>query len=581
MLLKLIGFKGELPSVQPRSLPDAFAKTAFDTKLNDGSLKPFRKSRFILSLPSLGANVPYKTITSFNGDWFGWGSDVDAVPAPVATDRLYITGDGAPKMIASGVTYPLAITAPSTKLTATIGGTASSELGSTRLYVYTWVTSFGEESEPCPISNPIYWKPSQTVTLSDFVAAPTGRGIVKQRIYRAHTSTTGTSLYFIAERNVTTSNFIDSVDVDDFVEEIPSLYYNPPISTLAGLTAMPNGIMAAFSGKDLYFSEPYKPHAWPVNYMLSCDYEIVGLGAFGSSLAVLTKGNPYIVNGSDPSNMVMEKLETNLPCVNARSIQDMGYAIAYASYDGLVMISSSGASVVTRSLFNREEWNKLNPATFSTGQRDSRYFASYSYVDGNEGLKEGTIIIDTSGEQPFIIETSIKADAFFYNLMNGALYYSEGVNIYEWDAVGQPYTMQLWRSKEFILPKPMNFGAVYIDADEQLSISEIAALEAQAQEARDYNADIFSGYDYGSINASSINDYIISGDLMIPVPEVSYDGTLRIYADGLLVASVSTFNKMVRLPAGFLARKIEIEYAGTMPIQQIDMARTGSELAGG
>ncbi len=577
MLLKLIGFKGELPSVQPRSIPDSCAKIAFDTRLNDGSLRSFRKSRLSTTLPVIP--YTYQTINLYGGVWRGWPVDVDAVPAPVADDRLYVTGDGAPKMISSGVTYPLKLAQPANKLTLSVSGTSTSDLGSNRLYVYTWVTQFDEESEPCPISDSIYWKPNQSVTLSGFANPPAGRGITKQRIYRAHTSTTGTSLYFIAERSATNADFVDTVPVDGFVEQLPSLYYNTPLDTLKGLTAMPNGIMAAFSGKDLYFCEPYKPHAWPNSYMLTCDFEIVGLGSFGSSLAVMTKGNPYVVTGSTPSTMTMEKLEVNLPCINSKSIQDMGYGIAYASFDGLVVISSSGASVITGGIFNRDEWRKINPDTIITGQRESRYFASYSYVDGNEGLKRGTIIIDTSGEQPFIIRTALYTTAFFYDLVSGALYYVIDNGIYEWDAVGQPYTNQVWRSKEFILPKPMNFGVVYVDADEQLSLSEIAALEEAAQEARDYNETIANSIDLGCLNGEAVNVYGVAGDAMIPVPDIAYDGTLRVYADGILVASVSKFNKSVRLPAGFLARKIEVEYSGSMPIQQIDMARTGAELA--
>lgn len=577
MLLKLIGFKGELPSVQPRSLPDAYAKFAFDTRLNDGSLKSFRKSRYVTAL----ASGTYKTINLFGDTWRGWGTDVDAVPAPVAADRLYITGDGAPKMISGGTTYPLALDQPATKLTATIGGTASSDLGSTRLYVYTWVTDFDEESAPCPISDSIYWKPSQTVTLSGFASPPAGRSINRQRIYRAQTSTTGTKLYFIAERVASNANFTDTVAVDGFVEEIPSLYYNTPVSTLKGLTAMPNGMMAAFSGKDIYFCEPFIPHAWPQSYSLTCDYEIVGLGSFGSSLAVLTKGNPYLVSGTSPDSMTMEKLEVNLPCINSRSIQDIGYAIAYASYDGLVMISSSGANVVTKGIFNREEWNKLDPFTFSTGQRDSRYFAAYSYVDGTEGVKTGTLIIDTSGEQPFVIRSSIYPSAFFYDLVSGALFYAISNGIYEWDAVGKPYAVQAWRSKEFILPKPSNFGVIYISSDDAMSNDEITALEEQAQEAKDYNASVFVLADEGCLNGAEINTYGVGGDFLIPVPEIAYDGSVRVYADGKLIANITRFNKAVRLPAGFLAQKIEIEYVGSLPIQQIDMARTGTELAAG
>ncbi|MGL1400235.1 hypothetical protein ACSTI4_24935, partial [Vibrio parahaemolyticus] len=76
--------------------------------------------------------------------------------------------------------------------------------------------------------------------------------------------------------------------------------YNPPPAGLRGLTAMPNGMMAAFDGKDLYFCEPYLPHAWPASYTLTTDFPIVGLGAFGTSLVVMTTGNLYLVSGTAP-----------------------------------------------------------------------------------------------------------------------------------------------------------------------------------------------------------------------------------------------------------------------------------------
>ncbi|MCK7581114.1 MAG: hypothetical protein MZV65_39460 [Chromatiales bacterium] len=30
--------------------------------------------------------------------------------------------------------------------------------------------------------------------------------------------------------------------------------------------------MAGFPGRDIYFCEPYRPYAWPVEYMQSIDY---------------------------------------------------------------------------------------------------------------------------------------------------------------------------------------------------------------------------------------------------------------------------------------------------------------------
>ena len=118
---------------------------------------------------------------------------------------------------------------------------------------------------------------------------------------------------------------------------MPSLSYNTPPDELEGLIALPNGMMAAYVGKKLYFSVPYQPHAWPEKYVLTVEHEIMGLGAMGTSIVVTTEAHPYLVSGSTPESMVSQKIEQNLACINKRSVVDLGYAIAYASNNGLVV----------------------------------------------------------------------------------------------------------------------------------------------------------------------------------------------------------------------------------------------------
>lgn len=577
-IIKMIGFSGELPSLNPRVLPDQAAKIAFNTRLNDGGLTPFNVPSDISQLPLPVAG--YKTLYNNNGSWLAWESEVNVVNGPVDQNRLYITGDGVPKLQVGDVTYPLAVPAPSVKLTPTLSGTATSELGSDRLYVYTFVTSLGEESEPCDISDVIYWKPSQTITLSGFQAAPAGTRITKQRIYRAQTSTTGTQLYFIAERDASTANFVDNLSTTDINEPLPSLNWTMPVDTLQGITAMPNGLMAAFSGRDIYFCEPFIPHAWPVSYSLSVDYDIVGLGAFGSSLAVLTKGNPYVISGTAPDSMVMEKLEINLPCVSSRGIQDLGYSIIYPSQDGLVSISSSGATLITKGLYSREDWFALNPSSIHSGQFNGRYFAKFSRTNIVTGRPiSETLIFDSTGEQPFVIKTDINADTFFYDKVQGKLFFVDFMSIREWDAQDKPPMTQLWRSKEFILPKPCNFGAILIEADDGLTDEEKQIIQNNINEIIAINQDIIANGDFSELNATEINyDEVNSGDT-IEYPEMERNIMVNVYADDALVARISKVNKMARLPSGFLAKKWEIEVSGNMPVIQILMAKTGTEMA--
>lgn len=580
-VLKLVGFTGEVPKIIPRLLAESAAQLAYNVRLDDGGLTPVRRTRFehqFVGAPPGG----YQTIYKHGEDWLAWPGDVYLAPGPVATDRLYIMGDGVPKMLVGGVTYPLAVPFPSGALTATLGGTPTpGATGTTRLYVYTWVTDFGEESEPSPVSADVFWTPGQTLTLSGFAATPGGRNITKQRIYRAQTGKTGTQLYFIAERAASTADFADTVSPELLQEVLPSADWNAPPDDLTGLIALPNGMMAAFRGKELCFCEPYRPHAWPEKYRLTMDYELVGLGAFTASLIVTTKGTPYIVTGTAPENMVSERIEQNLPCINPRGIVDLGYSVAYPSPDGLVLVTASGASVISSRLFSRAEWLRLNPYNMVASQYNGRYFTSYNYSDA-DGLEYlGTFIIDLTGEQAFLIRAHARASAMFFDLPTGILYLLVGDQVFEWDALSEPNDLLSWKSKLFVLPTPTNFGAILIEADDNKTEDELAAIEAEIARITAANLAAFALPSIGGeLNSLPLNSVALNGDILQPIPNFGRNVSVNVYADRKLVATVGKVNQMARLPAGFKATWWEVEVVSDMAIAQITLAGTGQELAG-
>lgn len=580
-ILKLIGFVGENPKIIPRLLGDTASQLAYNVRLDDGGLTPVRKKRFEHQFPS-PPPAGYRTIYKHGTDWLGWEDDVYVAPGPVATDRLYITGDGVPKMLAAGTTYPLAVPFPAGALTATLGGTPTpGAQGTTRIYVYTWVTAFGEESEPSPASADVFWTPGQTTTLSGFAATPGGRNITLQRIYRAQTGKTGTQLYFIAERAASTGNFVDTVSPELLQEQLPSVGWNAPPDDLTGLIALPNGMMAAFSGKELCFSEPYRPHAWPEAYRLTMDYGIVGLGAFASSIIVATQGTPYIVNGTAPENMVSERIEQNLPCINARGIVDLGYSVVYPSHDGLVLVTASGATVATTRIFSRDDWLRLNPYGMVAGQYNGRYFTSYSYSDVNGVEYRGTFIMDLTGEQPFLIRSDVEASAMYFDLPTGQLYMLVEGSVFEWDALSEPSALLSWKSKLFVLPKPTNFGAILVESDTGLTPEQLDAIQAEIDRITAENAVIFAQDSIGGeLNGAAVNLYPVNGDELQQVPTLSRTVSVSVYADRKLVATVGKVNQMARLPAGFMAQLWEVEVSSDTSVTQITMAGTGAELAG-
>lgn len=577
-ILKLTGFSGEIPRLVPRLLPEAAAQNATNARLESGGLSPYRKPKFIHRITSIPAGQ-IQTIYRHGTDWLAWDKPVYAAPGPVAADRLYVMGDGKPKMIVGGVTYDLAVPMPAGALTATLSGTGAGDTY-VRAYVYTWVTDFGEESEPCPVSNLVNWQAGMTVTLSGFASAPAGRNITKQRIYRSQTTLAGTDLYFIAERAASSANFVDNLPQSAINEPIPSMEWNAPPDDLTGLIPLPNGMMAAFRDKELYFCEPWRPHAWPERYVLTMDYKIVALGAYGTTIVVATEGQPYIVSGVSPDTMAQEKLELNLPCINPRGVVDLGYAIAYPSHDGLVVASSAGARVVTDQLMTRNDWLKTAPDRFVSGQFFGRYIASYEYLEPGGRARSGSFIIDLTGQEPFLHRTNYKADATWYDITAGKLYLCMGQDIFEWDALDSENEILTWRSKQFIVPKPTNFGVILIEGSMATTPEEEAAIEQARQDAEDYNNSIFGDPSIGGeLNGAPIGVFPVNGDALMRLTQERFVSA-TVYADGRPVATVNRLNRVARLPAGFLAQTWEVEINANADIAQVTLAGTGAELAG-
>lgn len=578
-MIRLDRFIGEIPRLAPRYLPDFAAAAAFDVRLNDGALTPVRDRLFITSITSPPPGG-FKTFLSHDGDWLAWADHVNAVPGPVATDRLYYTGDGVPKMrVPGGTVYDLKVPKPSQALIAASGGGGSAATV-TRVYVFTYVTGDFEESEPSAASNSLVCKEDETITLSNFPSVPSGRNITKQRIYRSQTAAGGaTALFFLHERNAGTGNYVDSAAPNAVGEPIPSVDYNQPPDTLAGIVGMPNGMMAAFVGKDLYFCEPYLPHAWPVKYVLTCDFDIVALSASGTTLLIGTTGQPYVASGTHPATMQLDKVELNEPCINAKGMVDLGSASAYPSPNGLVVADASGVRVVSRNLFTREGWQKLDPASFVAGQYNGRYFASYAYTDPVLGPQTGTAIIDLSGEQPFLVQSRITAQALWHDIKTGQLYMLDGgQNVWLWDAPGMVNRTMTWRSKPFVGPA-MNYGCIKIESDATLDQEALAALAALVAEITAANALLMDDPSIGGeIAGSAFNEYAINGDALQQVPAINQTATVSVYADNLLKATVAQLNRPVRLPGGFLASHWHVEVTADLPLTRIILAKSPTEL---
>ena len=327
----------------------------------------------------------------------------------------------------------------------------------TRVYAWTWVnkeSGYEFESGPSPASNPIEVYGSQTVSLTGRATVPSGYVVTHWRLYR---SVSGTYL-FVNELPVSQTTYTDDVMAESLGEEMPSLTWAPPPAALQGLTNLPNGVMAGFVGRDVYFCDPYHPHAWPENYVQSLDYPVVGLGRMDTTLAVLTTGTPYFMQGSHPDSMVSVKSDLEQSCSSKRSIVSTNGVVIYASPDGLVTLSPGGSKLVTEQFFTRAQWQEyFKPDSIVGYSHDLKYVGFY-----NNGTTSGGFIYDpTSGQ--FILH-NIYATAGYSDLQRDKLFLAfSDRTVKPWlDGSDLNY---VWKSKTFTLPQVTGFSCAQIEAE--------------------------------------------------------------------------------------------------------------------
>lgn len=356
-------------------------------------------------------------------------------------------------------------------------GTITERIVDTRFYVVTFVTDWGEESAPSEPSDllemdqndvPTITRPNSTRVGS----ALAGANIATWRLYRSNTGTQTAAFQFVDEMPITTLSYADSKKAEQLGEVLPTLTWEPPpyradmqnsnypkpvVGTnpyLRGLVGMPNGIMAGFFDNTLAFCEPYVPYAWPVEYQITTEFPIVGLGVFGQTLFVGTTGNPYFVAGADSASMSAQKLDAPQSCASARSIVPVQGGVLFVSPDGLCAADPSGVKVVSDGLYAREDWQKLNPSTMFAASHENIYYLWYTGQGG------GCLTFDLASKKLGRID--LPAAAAFTDMLNDTLYVANGTAL---SAVfgGATRRTGKWKSGCMTLPQqtPMAWLAVH------------------------------------------------------------------------------------------------------------------------
>ncbi len=580
--VKISTFGGTVPAVDDRLLPENNAAFARNVWLYSGALQGFRTQRSVRTLANSSSCSVFRLPNSLSDGphisdsyWLEFGSSfVDAMRTAVVGDQYeryyWAQQTAAPRYntkarIKAGLpSYLLGVPAPPSTLTVTPQVANADQLTETRSYVVTWVTEYGEEGPPCDPVTVSGWSGGTWVVGGMYPSSYTDRNITRKRIYRTVTSSQGVASYFfVTELANSATSYADtnlSTTITSNNQLASATWFGPP-ADLQGWVSMPNGIIAGWSGKEVWFCEPYRPHAWPSEYTVSSDYNIVGLGVQGQTLIVCTEGYPTAITGINPASMSMAKVTTFEPCTSRGSIVSTPEGVYYASPNGLIRAANGSFVNVTQGAITKDKWQNLlrlqylQAARLGTGYYvfgvgafggfATTAFANSAFaMDDFSGAYSG-LFIDPSNPQ---VTTTLCSDTPVLKVFNdpwsgelmiikdGQVYW---VDVQSSDLALRPY---IWRSKIFQSNLPENFEAIKVYFDPAAS---------------------------GTLSATGCS--ALTGNTL---------GVIRVYADNNLVFTreLVTSGDQFRLPSGFKAQFWQIEIEARVKVYSVQMATSAKEL---
>ena len=471
-------FGGVAPRVDERKLAPNLAQVADSCLFERSNLRPLRTPADIGVVLTSGV----ETVFPYNGAWLQYTNHSYIARSPIANDvqdRLYITGAVAyPQVRSGGATWRLGVPRPDSFPTG-VAGQIPEENADNLLeiedvyYVVTIVDAFGAEGPPSLPSAAVTRVRNDPVTVS-LPSVPSGNynlgAGARWRVYRSNTGTGSTNFQFVADVALSSTEFTDTVLNDELQEVLPSATWTGPpdddTSTwpdgpLRGITLGPNGMMAGFAKRTVYFSEPYLPHAWPTDYTITVRHEIVGIVWISSGLLVVTEGDAVIIAGSYPGSMTVFTPEESWACTSEKSLVDMGGWAMYMSADGIVAVRDQRFEVVTAALVTNNQWSQTVPLDGVAGNAEGRYV----YFWSQSPSQQGAWIFDPSEGVNALTTAAIYSDLAYHNPADNVLYINSGGRLAKFD-FGTTNMTYNWKSRVYISPHPVNYAYLEVVADD-------------------------------------------------------------------------------------------------------------------
>lgn len=575
--LRFDQFGGQIPALDSRLLPLENAEYAANVFLQAGRLEPLAANIPIYTLLNAATRYAFRvpknspSIDSVvDSYWLEFEDDnTTVVRSPVAdtTDggRFYwangslVPGYTTKQRLIDGFP-PLVLGVPRPTVAPGVtpaGGTGPPPPAVTRAYVYTWVTSLGEEGQPSP---PTLATGQSDGTWALTFTAPavidtTGRELTKVRIYRTEVGTDGLTVafFFVDEQVITDLDYTDTKpsSVVAASEQLLSEDWSGPPADLQGMVSMPNGMIAGWRGNEVWFCEPYRPHAWPVKYTINVEFQVVGLGTIDQNCMILTAGQPYVAMGIHPEVMALRQVQPIEPCTAQGSIVSTPQGVLYTSYNGLILIGPGGATNLTYDTIRKDEW--LNLVNLNTVH--ATYFMNGYYLFS--GVTTGVFQEDTFDNDAFQMDNfKGTIDGAHINLID------KRQNFVTLTAEDTTFNVMLdaWTGETFVLRSGKVFHVDRRQYDPRQSYVWRSKV-VQADYARNFAAaKVFFSMPNG--------------------PPPTAETYFKYYANGVLrfTRPIRVSGEQFRLPSGFTCDTVQFELEGQLMIHNLQVATSAREL---
>jgi hypothetical protein len=571
--VKVNAFGGMVPITDDRLLPDQAATLSQNAWLYSGQLAGMVSPQLVRPMTNADYGKAFRIPNNYydaehidDATWMEFSHiDTDVLRSPIigdTFDRYYWASPAeAPRVnslarIQNGdPAYFLGMIQPTAAptISSATGGVGANE---TRAYVVTWVSAFDEEGPP---SDPVLGTHKIDDTWNLSLPSPTAGelsdyNISTVRIYRTVTSGSTTSYFFVAEQAIATTTYADnnSNATVSANETLASTNWIAPPTDLEGFVSMPNGMIAGWKGNELWFCEPYRPHAWPAAYANVVEYPIIGLGVINQTLVVCTAGYPMVATGIHPDSISLSKLASFEPCMSRGSIISAPEGVYYASPNGLVLVANGVAALVTEGLIMKDEWNDLlKVSTLRATRVGNAYYAFGS-------AREGFVQVDS------FVEPAFQQDDFaggYAGVLIDPTNQRVAFNTLTSDTPTKNVFNDAWSGETLII------------RDDNLYRLNLADQDG-ARDTFVWRSKIFQSYDKKNFAAMrvyfEVPPWAVAGDY----------GEVRVYADGVLkmTRELVTSGELFRLPSGFKADYWQVEFEANVQISSFQMATSVKEL---